>query len=304
MDTGSYSVSVSGVEKRFGSFAAVKGVTINVSGGDILLVLGPNGAGKSTLLKIIAGLYRPTKGKVRIINDGKELPQVKAREVTSFIGENYALYDDLTVKENLEFFAKLYGISKKDTNSRIRSMLNLLDAAQYLERRVGELSRGTKQKVSICRAFLNDPKILLLDEPTAFLDAKSMAKLHARLVEFSRQGRIIIYATQRLEELYRIGDKMLILSGGKTLASGPVGAAIKRLGGISVEIVTEGKFDNAALSKLLKKGWKVASGYYGNTITVDVGRINRISALVRDMVGIGCKVISVNYAKPTIESVM
>lgn len=208
-------VSARSITKKFKGVTALKNVSVTANDSETIVVLGPNGAGKSTLLKIIAGLYKPTSGKVIVLGENAASEDFGVRKEVSFLGENYSLYDNLTAKENLVFFAKLYGLEEKYAAARINELMEKFDAYPYLNRKVGELSRGTKQKVAVCRALLNDPKVFLLDEPTAFLDAKAAELLHKELRRLEKEGRTILYATQRLDEVYRLGSKIHVYSSRK-----------------------------------------------------------------------------------------
>ena len=141
---------------------ALTNIGFKLDPGEVLILLGPNGAGKSTLLKILASLYKPSNGSVRLFGQVPLQHSNKIRSMISFLGENYALYDDLTVRRNLQFFGRLYDISDKALDTKIKYWLKRFDAMQYIDREVGELSRGTKQKIALCRAFINQPRLLLL----------------------------------------------------------------------------------------------------------------------------------------------
>ena len=159
------------ITKSFGSVIAVNKVSFESAGG-INIILGPNGAGKSTFLRCIDGLYSVEHGSVNVL-DADPYRNDKLKEKLSLLTDNYALYDYLSVASNLKFFGRLYGLKDEETMRRAAEMLKRLDAAEYLDKKVYMLSRGTKQKIAFCRAVLNEPQILLLDEPTAFLDAHS-----------------------------------------------------------------------------------------------------------------------------------
>ncbi len=188
-----YAVECKNVTKEFSETTALISINLKLKPGAKLILLGPNGAGKSTLLKTISGLLKPTKGQVLLYGVNSNPYSQNIGHTLSFVGENYALYDNLTVYDNLIFFSTLYGLPKVEALPMIKELLNYLDASEYLNRKVGMLSRGTKQKIAICRALMNKPKILLLDEPTAFLDARAAEKVHD-IIESEKIT--IIYATQ------------------------------------------------------------------------------------------------------------
>lgn len=296
-------VDANGIGKRFEDFTALHGISLKLDAGETIVLLGPNGAGKSTLLKIIAGLYRPTKGTIRVFGHSMPADAAKIRKIVSFLGENYALYDDLTVNENLAFFAKLHDLSKKEMQSRIKGLLAKFDATQYADKKVGELSRGTKQKVAICRALLNQPRLLLLDEPSAFLDPVASRILHTELNQLSKSGVSIIYATQRLDELYKLGNKTLLLKKGKEIAFGNVDKIINQLKDVDVEVLLS-KPPSEKLLASLKKRWKVKPGDSPFSIIFNLNRINEIPKVVKDVVKNNGEIISVLYLKESIDRIL
>jgi ABC-type multidrug transport system ATPase subunit len=291
---------VRSLTKKFRDIVALKDINLRVDGGETLVIFGPNGAGKSTLLKTVAGLYRPTKGSVIVLGRDVHLNDSSLRKEISFLGENYALYDNLTVLDNLTFFSKLYGLNKSDYRPRIDELLKKFNASEYLNRSVGELSRGTKQKVAICRALLNDPKVLLLDEPTAFLDAKASESVHRELNSLERDGRTILYATQRLDEIYKIGNRMMLISKGRSLALGDINSALGMLKNVSVEMALAKPLNSEKLS-VLKRKWEVEAHDRRNTLLFRVKSMSEIPELVKEVVKNGGRIISVTYLKPSLE---
>ena len=206
-------IVVSNIEKRFGKTVALKNLNYRSAKG-VNIILGPNGAGKSTLLRCIDGLYRVESGKITVLGvDPYRDDTIKSR--LSLLTDNYALYDFLSVRNNLGFFGRLYGMSDEATLAKSMDLLKKLDALEYLDRKVYELSRGTKQKVAFCRAVLNDPEIILLDEPTAFLDAHSADMVRKILLGYEKEGKTIVFVTQKLDEVTRFDGKISIIRAGR-----------------------------------------------------------------------------------------
>jgi ABC-type multidrug transport system ATPase subunit len=206
-------IEVASIVKSFGKIVALNKVNYSSAKG-INMILGPNGAGKSTFLRCIDGLYAVDSGSVRIFGENP-YKNTQTKNMISLLTDNYALYDFLTVADNLKFFGRLYGMKDREILEAGKKMLRSLDAAQYLHRRVSELSRGTKQKVAFCRATLNKPDVLLLDEPTAFLDAHSAEAMRKILIEYEREGKTILFVTQKLDEVTRFNGKIAIIKAGK-----------------------------------------------------------------------------------------
>lgn len=298
-----YVIEANNLNKRFGKLAVLHNISLRLGKGETVMLLGPNGAGKSTLLKIFASLYKPTDGSVRVFGYDLSRDPDRVRRMISFLGENYSLYDDLTVRRNLEFFGRLYDIDDRTIDKRMRHWLTRFDAMQYIDRRVGELSRGTKQKIALCRALINEPKLLLLDEPSAFLDPIASKMLHEELNNLARRGVSIVYATQRLDELYKIGDSVLLIKRGRTIASGGVDKVINKLRDVEVEILMS-KPVSARVLASLRRRWDVRQTDSGRALVFNLNRINDIPKVVRAVVKEGGSVVSVLYLKESIDRIL
>lgn len=198
--------------KNFGKTIALNNVSFNSVNG-VNMILGPNGAGKSTFLRCIMGLYKPSSGSVTILGR-KPYFDDSIRERVSLLSDNYALYDFLTVKQNLKFFGSLYRLKDKEIYEKSLSILKEMDAVKFLDRKVVELSRGTKQKIAFCRVMLNEPDILLLDEPTAFLDASSSEWIRDFVMKYGRRNKTVLFVTQKLDEVSRFNSRLVIFRNG------------------------------------------------------------------------------------------
>ena len=164
------------VAKYFGDFPALRGVDLEVRSGETLALLGRNGAGKSTLLQLFAGLSRPSDGTIELRVGAEDF-----RRGVGVLGHGQWLYDDLTAAENLAFFAQLYAV--KDAEAKIDSWLELTGLSRFRDSRVNEFSRGMRQRLAIARAFLHEPRVLLLDEPWTALDDRAIRFLSERMTE-------------------------------------------------------------------------------------------------------------------------
>ncbi len=180
-------VELNGLGRRFGERAALEGVTLTVPAGATVAVLGPNGAGKSTLLRILAGLLRPTEGVAKVLD--RTLPDEgwAVRGRVGFLAHEPMLYRELTARENLEFHAGLFGVARE----RVDEVLDAVGLGARAGDRVAELSRGMTQRVSVARAVLHDPEVLLLDEPVANLDPGAAAQVAPLIGAASGRTRIL-----------------------------------------------------------------------------------------------------------------
>jgi len=204
-----------GLTKRFGPVAALRGIDLDVDRGTIHAILGPNGAGKSTLLKILAGLAHASEGTVEIAVGGEQLEPRKARHAMGYVGHATLLYPELTAKENLIFAGRLYGLS--DPASRAETLLAEEGLADVADRRAGNFSRGMAQRLSIARARVHAPEILLLDEPFTGLDRRSADTLAQRLLDLRDKGHALVLITHDLRQAGEIADRADTLVRGKVV---------------------------------------------------------------------------------------
>ncbi len=163
-------IVTSNLVKRYGSFEALKGVSLSIEDGDLYCLLGPNGAGKSTLIRILTGLMKPTSGEVNIAGLDMKRDLKKIREKVGLVSERVILYDRLTPVENLLFFSSMLRIEKRTALKRINSLLEKVDMIEWKDKPVRVFSTGMKQRVNFVRALLHEPSILFMDEPTLGLD--------------------------------------------------------------------------------------------------------------------------------------
>jgi len=202
-----------GVAKRFGKTTALRSVSFSLDAGEFLTIFGHNGAGKSTLLNIVATLIRSFEGEVTLFGEGLDRADQTTRRSLGFMSHDSFLYADLTAYENLVFFARLYGLA--DPPGTASAMLTRVDLSAKSTDVVRDLSRGMKQRLSLGRAFLHSPKLLLLDEPYTGLDETACANLNSMLSEFTGAGGSVLMTTHDIDRGFRVADRVLVLDRGR-----------------------------------------------------------------------------------------
>jgi ABC-type multidrug transport system ATPase subunit len=204
-------ITVSNLIKQFGRFAALRGVTAEFAGGKLYAILGDNGAGKTTLLRTLAGLNHPSSGQVTIL--GAHKFHDVCHDV-GYMAHPSLLYDEMSGMENLAYFARLYVISEKDRGAEAIRAVGLDPA---LTRPVGQYSQGMRQRMSLARALLNDPKILLLDEPFSNVDLRSAGEMVRLLAGLRDQGKTIFVVTHQASLLEGAADEFIWMQAGKII---------------------------------------------------------------------------------------
>lgn len=212
-------VKLEKLTKQFGDFTAVDHITLEIQKGEIFGLLGENGAGKTTTLRMLATMLKPTEGSASI--DGydtvKDDTQVRANIGILFGGET-GLYDRLTARENIEYFGELYDMTKEQLNEAIAKTSKLLEMEEYIDKRVGNFSKGMKQKTAFARATIHDPKVLLLDEPTSGLDVTAALQVHEFIKESSKVGKTVVFSSHTMAEVEKLCDRVGIIHKGKLIA--------------------------------------------------------------------------------------
>jgi heme ABC exporter ATP-binding subunit CcmA len=215
----SLGIHLRGVSKAFGADVALQHVDLDISAGSYVAVMGANGAGKTTLLKVIAGLAVPTKGSVTIAGVEMRRAGPRLRALVGVVGHETMLYPDLTARENLVFHARLFDV--KRPRAAIDEVADRLGIRRALDRSVRALSRGTKQRVSLARALLHDPSVLLLDEPYTGLDEAAAASLSALLEELATPERVLVVTLHDVVRAISGPRRLVVLSDGRVVLDTP-----------------------------------------------------------------------------------
>ena len=211
-------VIVSALEKRFDVRPVLRGVTASLPVGGTMALLGPNGAGKTTLLRVLATLVKPSAGTAAVAGYDVERDADQIRRVVGYVGHSPHVYDDLTARENLLFFARMYGL--RDGPERATRLLERVGLARRANDFVRTLSRGQTQRLALARGIVHDPAVLLLDEPDTGLDDEAAALLDSLLSERADAGLTTLFTTHHLERGLRLSERTLVLVGGRVAYCG------------------------------------------------------------------------------------
>ena len=208
-----YAIEVVGLGKAYGGRAVLKGLNLSLNWGEILVVFGANGSGKSTLIKILSTISRPTDGEIRVAGVGLWDNPRAIRRNLGVLTHQTLLYDNLTGRENLKFHGKMFALDLLD--DRIEIAASLVGMSSFLDKKLGVLSHGLQKRLSMARAILHDPPILLLDEPETGLDQDALGFLEDLMVSGSGRQRTVLMTTHSLDRGLAIGNRIAILAGGR-----------------------------------------------------------------------------------------
>jgi ABC-2 type transport system ATP-binding protein len=212
-------LSVQDLTCSFGSIVAVSGLTFDVQAGELFGIVGPDGAGKTTTLRMLSGVLRPDAGDAVVLGESVARHAERVKPHIAYMAQRFGLYEDLTVAENIDFYADLYRVSRKDRADRLGRLYEFSSLGPFRDRLVGNLSGGMKQKASLCCALIHRPRLLLLDEPTFGVDPISRRDLWLILHEMSGEGMTIVLTTSYLDEAERC-DRVALIDGGRLLSLG------------------------------------------------------------------------------------
>jgi ABC-2 type transport system ATP-binding protein len=293
-----------GVSRSFGGVFALNDISFEVKKGELFGFVGPDGAGKTTMMRLFASILKPSSGEAWVAGRHTVKEAVSVQDRIGYMSQRFGLYQDLTVEENLSFYADIYGVSSADREIRQKRFLEFSGLAPFVRRRAGNLSGGMKQKLGLCCALIHTPEVLLLDEPTNGVDPVSRRDFWKILYELLKEEVTIFVSTSYLDEAERCG-RLALLSKGKILACGTPEEVKKLLGHKLLEVIAEPSREAAVILKESSED----SGFqsvtlFGNRIHLAAEDLVRCESEVRKILNTkGVKLISARTLDPSLEDV-
>ncbi len=222
------------LSKQFGDFTAVRQVSLRVNEGELLALLGPNGAGKTTTVRMLAAILRPTSGWARVAGYDVVSQAQAVRHAVGLLTEFHGLYLRMKALEYLDFFGELQGLSRAQRRERSELLLKRFELWDDREKRLGEYSKGMRQKLALIRSMIHDPQVLFLDEPTSAMDPHSAKLVRDAIADLKRDGRTVVMCTHNLAEAELLADRIAIIRRGEIIALGTPAELKSRLLGAPV----------------------------------------------------------------------
>ena len=298
-------VEVQDLVKRFGSLTAVDHVSFQIHEGEIFGILGPNGAGKTTIINMLFNLLMPTSGKIRVSGIDISDEPFRVKRLLGLMTQETIVEADLTARENLRLFCKLYEIPSQEIDKRVQQGLEDAGLVEFADQRAGTFSGGMQRRLGLVRALIQEPKILVLDEPTSGLDIQNRNTMHNRIRELNRKGATIILTTQYLEEADILCDRIAIIDHGKMVAIGTPLQIKETTGSEKVLELVVGAQDTQRAISMLKSKFGISSVLQGDMIVALLDRkhereFTRISKMLDSS---GITVVSRSMHPPTLNDV-
>ncbi|HID75358.1 MAG TPA: ABC transporter ATP-binding protein [Planctomycetaceae bacterium] len=282
--------------KRFGSLTAVDDVSLSLHRGQILGFIGPNGAGKTTTIRILVGLMRPTSGSASVAGADCVREARKIKRLVGYMPDNFGYYDNMRVREYLDFFGAAFGLSRRRRRRRIDEVMEMTGCRDLQDRFVESLSHGMKQRVGLARTLLHDPQVLILDEPANGLDPEARIEMRQILVRLARMGKALLVPSHILPELARICDQVAILSRGKLRAFGTLAdimRSVSRRRMIELQLLVRDQLDEAAqlIRQAIEEDGQVVASATENVVRFRTSRSEtEMSDLLERLIQQGIKV--------------
>jgi ABC-2 type transport system ATP-binding protein len=302
-------IEVQNLRKSFGEIKAVQGVSFNVNQGEIFSLLGPNGAGKTTTISMLCCLLRPDEGDALVMGHSIRQDPNGVKSVLGVVPQDIALYEDLTARENLNFWGKMYGLRGSTLKARVNEVLEVIGLGDRANGRVGKFSGGMKRRVNIGVALLHKPKVIYMDEPTVGIDPQSRRNILDNVVELKNQGMTVLYTTHYMEEAQELSDHIAIMDHGEMIASGTHEELVHIVGQMDRITLTISMLAADADSERVLQAWRAVEGV--RQVTSEDGKVTLLAddshkvlpPIFEAASANGARIVGADIQEPNLESV-
>ncbi len=288
-------IEVENLTKYYGKHKALDGINLKIEENEVFGFLGPNGAGKTTTINIILGLIQPSSGSVRVAGLDVLKNPVEVKKVCGYLPENAGFYGHMTAKQNLLYFAEFYDMDKDEAAKRVEELLELVGLSGAADKKVGEFSRGMKQRLALAQALINDPKVVFLDEPTSGLDPAGAADFRRIIKLLKKEGKTVFFSSHILSEVKEVCETIGIIHRGKIVAKGRID---EFAGNTKIAVQTEPE----ASEDLLRRFGKVSYDERSNVFVIETNEDCRVD-LARTLFETGFVVKELRLIEPSLEEI-
>jgi len=303
-------IEVRGLYKDYGGVHAVQGVDLQVDAGEILSLLGPNGAGKTTTLSMLSCLLTPTRGDALVMGHSIRSDSMAVKAAIGVVPQDIALYPDLSARENLVFWGKMYGLRGATLKQRVDEVLQTIGLSDRQKGAVSKFSGGMKRRLNIGIGLLHRPQVLFLDEPTVGIDPQSRRSILDSVKELNRQGMTVLYTTHYMEEAQELSNHIAIMDQGKVIAYGTHEELVKIVGGLDrIDLTISVPLTTKDESAQVLDAWRAAEGVRkvsaeNGHVTLLVDDSNQaLPRLFEAAANAGVRITGVEVREPNLEAV-
>ena len=297
-------IEIENLQKSFGTRRAVDGISLAVREGEIFSLLGPNGAGKTTTLAMLSTLLRPDGGDARILGHSIKHESAAVKASLGVVPQDIALYMDLTARENLDFWGRMYGLRGGALRQRVDEVLEMIGLTERQKDPVGKYSGGMKRRVNIGAALLHKPKVIYMDEPTVGIDPQSRRSILDSVVALKEQGMTVLYTTHYMEEAQELSDHLAIMDSGRLIASGTQQELIQLVGGLDrIRLAINGDVERVLATWRTITGVKQATVEEGLLMLLVEDSNQALPRLFESAAAAGVRITSVEIQEPNLEAV-
>ncbi|MHA1205192.1 MAG: ABC transporter ATP-binding protein [Candidatus Heimdallarchaeaceae archaeon] len=306
MSSSDFAVETNRLTKDYGSLRAVNEIDLSIKKSEIFGLLGPNGAGKTTTIRLLSGMLTPTFGKAKVLGMDSVEKSLQIREKTGLLTETPSIYDRLTVRENLTFFGRIYGVKTDSLRKNIDKLLDIFDLEEKIDTKAGTLSKGIRQKVAIARTLIHDPELIFLDEPTASLAPESAKVVRDLILNLAKESKKTFFiATHNLYEAEILCDRVAIINRGKILAVGKPKELKEMMKGETYTIIKFQEWNKEIENFLEAHNYKISNlAKEERKIHIKLKDIEKETpALIKKLIENNYNIVEVFHERPSLEKI-
>ncbi len=293
-----------GLTKRYGTLVAVDNLNLTVKPGEVFGMLGPNGSGKTTTILMILGLTEPTAGSVRVLGFDPARQPLSVKSHVGYLPDEVGFYDELTARENLVYTAKLNGLRRREAYQRIDQALEQMGLSDVADRRVATFSRGMRQRLGVAEVLLKQPRLIIMDEPTAGLDPEAAREFLAIIRDLKAKGISILLASHLLYQVQAVCDRVGLFHRGRMALEGTVRQLAQQVLGGAYRIHLEADGRASALEEVLRRLPGVVEVHRVSADVYEVEARNDLRGEVaRAVIEAGSRLLSLNFEEPSLDAV-